>query len=440
MQTIEVKAFPAHRLEGARRAVEQAHARMVRAAAKAGQDAPAAPTVAIVREYVVSVCNKCHCHTEGWAGGKCIGCRQGYLVTYPVLDLEVVCDRPRLAGWDFLAVVEPLEGGNLIRQVPYAEVAEGELNPWRDGAITCDHCRTARRRHETFIVRADGSDPAIPAGTYKQVGRNCLEAFLGGKSAASILAALGWDRIVRGAGEEDEGGGWSRGREVYEPAIFMAWVASVVRIDGWVSKSKAMASGDGQPSTAGTAQYLQTPPYGGGETVKLWEKAREKYEPTAEDIARGKAALEWARALEPKSDYERNLSLVAKQPALDPSHAGILASAVSAHAKVLGEQVKRSQRGRESAHIGAVGDKKRGFGLVTVERIAAIETSYGPLHIHTFRDVVGNAIVWRTGEAHGAPGESFGLVGTVKAHTEFRGEKQTEVTRCKLYRNDQEVK
>ena len=84
-----------------------------------------------------------------------------------VVDIVAIGARPSLAGWDFLACVEPLEGGNLIRQVPCASIAEGELTPWREGAIRCDHCSTSRRRTETFVVRADGSDPAIPAGTYR---------------------------------------------------------------------------------------------------------------------------------------------------------------------------------------------------------------------------------------------------------------------------------
>jgi hypothetical protein len=124
---------------------------------------------------------------------------------------------------------------------------------------------------------------------------------------------------------------------------------------------------------------------------------------------------------------------------LNPDHAGILASAVAAHARVLGEQVKRSASA-PSAYVGAVGEKHI-FGRVALERVITLEGgNYGPAHIHTFRDAAGNAIVWRTAEVRGAAGDVFTMTGTIKNHSEFRGEKQTEVTRCKLYRNDQEVK
>lgn len=431
MTTTAIQSFPARKLDAARHALELAHKRLTRSAERAGQPAPAAPTLTVTRERVESVCTECKVIAEGFFG-SCLACKRGHMISRKVLDLEITCERPRLAGWDFLGVVEPLEGGNLIRQVPGAIVAEGELSPWAKGTVTCDHCKVARRRLETFIVRADGSDPTISAGTYKQVGRNCLEAFLGGKSAAAIVASLAWPSLVSAAGDEDEGSWMSSGRNVYQPIEFMTWVASVVRIAGWVSKGQARDREDGPRPTADIVQYLLTPPFSPMGRSE-WEKAREEFRPDEDDAARGKAALTWAADLAGHTDYERNLSLVARQSCLEPSHAGILASAVAAHARMLGEQVKREARSANpSAHLGAVGDKKRDFGRVVVERINAVETNYGPLHIHTFRDSSGNAIVWRTGEAHGAAGESFVLVGTVKAHSEFRGEKQTEVTRCKM--------
>ena len=430
MTTTLIPGFPAYKLSAARAAIAQAHARLERAAVKAGQTVGAAPTLAVTRTYVISSCTSCHCQEEGFVGGSCIACRRGHFISREVLDLEVSYERPVLAGWDFLAVVEPLEGGNLIRQVPGADVADGELSPWRTGEIACDHCETRRRRAETFVVRADGSDPAIAAGTYKQVGRSCLAAFLGGKSAAWIIASLSMEKIIRDAGEEGSGG-WS-GPGVYDPAEFMAWAASSVRIAGWVSKGAAL---DGEKqSTASHVGYLLTPQYGSSpEAVARWNQARETFAPTDDDKIRGSAALAWARELPEATDYERNLKLVACQSALDPKHSGILASAISAHARAIGETLRREFRAlTPSTHLGTVGDKKRAFGRVTLECVSSVDTQYGALHIHTFRDAAGCALVWKTGEGHGSAGDVFDLVGGVKAHTEYRGEKQTELSRCKL--------
>jgi hypothetical protein len=358
--TTKIEAFPAGKLGDARDALDKAWARLLRAAARTGQVVPGdAPALVVTREFVRSRCAACKTTVEGFppANHRCRG-SVGCWTTVELVDVEVSASRPRLVGWEFLAVVEPMQGGNLIRQVPGAVVADGELLPWREGAVACDHCKTARYRKETFIMRATGDDPAVSAGTYRQVGRNCIEAFLGGKSPASIVAMLGWPDVVRGAaGDEDEGGGWfGSAPVVHDPVVFMTWVAASVREDGWVSRSAARAyseAADGEATkrpTADHAMYLMNPPWGGGRAVELWQAERDRCEATDVEVAIAEGALAWARGLAPTSDYERNLKLVASQERLKPQHAGLLASAVSGYTRALGRESER--RARQSGRRG----------------------------------------------------------------------------------------
>ena len=286
-----IEKFPTAKLDDARDALAKAYARLVRGAAKTGQDAGAAPRIEISNVRVVSRCRECGLRCDGFLPrGECRGgidCR-GY--STEMCDVTIIADRPALAGWDFLAVVEPLDGGNLIRQVPGAAVVDGELSPWRTGAIGCDHCEAARRRSETFIVRADGSDPVIPAGTYRQVGRNCLAQFLGGKSAAAILAALAWPDVVRDcAGDDEDGFSGGRAISVLDPVAYLAWVAGVIREDGWVSRGTARDSGEGKRATADMATRLYFPARTGDNDHAADSR---RCMPTEVEIARAAAALE----------------------------------------------------------------------------------------------------------------------------------------------------
>jgi hypothetical protein len=446
MNKTTIERFPAYRLDEARQALEKAHARIVRAATKTGQIAPAAPELVIVNERVESRCHDCKTIADGFPpefhlcrGTPVHTSTDGAWTSRQLVDLELIAARPVLAGWDFLAVIEPLEGGNLLRQVPGADVAEGELAPWRQGQISCNHCGTSRRRTETFIVRADGSDPAIAAGTYKQVGRNCLESFLGGKSPASIVAQLAWPDVVRTAGEDGEGG-WGGGSSprVFQPEIFLAQTAACIRLDGWVSRSQARADADDfgtgryVQSTADQVCYLLTPPFG-GDPRGDWRAACERCRPTDADIARGTAALAWARTMVPTSDYENNLTLVAKQTVVKLAHAGLAASIVSAHGRILEREieVRRHTRtgGRPSQHVGEVGQR---LDLeLEVQRVNSRDTDYGLLHIISMRDQVGNLIVWMTGSTTATAGDRFHVRGTVKKHNEYQGEQQTVLTRCR---------
>jgi len=440
--TTVIEKFPAHRLDDAHKALAQSHARLIRAAAKAGQAPPAAPVLTVLVERVFSRCARCRHTVEGFAR-PAHSCRDHWSTgddvswtSLAMVDLALIAERPALAGWVFLAAVEPLEGGNLIRQVPGADVAEGELAPWATGAIACDHCQARRRRAETFVVRADGTDPAIPAGTYKQVGRQCIAAFLGGKSPAAIVAQLGWPDVVRGVGDEDGEGGWGGGGSVqlHDPTLFVIQTAAVIRLDGWRSRARARDDGDGRPSTASHVLGLLTPPFG-GDPRGDWQREVARCKPNDEDRERGAAALAWARGLAGHTDYERNLSLVARQTGLRHEHAGILASAVSAYVRVLEREVERTRqadtaRACLSAHVGEVG--QRLTLAVTVQRVASFDTDYGALHVISLRDAANNLLVWKTGSQNPKPGEKIWIRGSVKSHGEYRGEAQTVLTRCEI--------
>jgi hypothetical protein len=446
---LQIEAFPAAKLDAARDLLAKGHARLVRGAKRVGQSAPPAPQIQIDRSYTKLFCTTCK-RGGGDAGawraapegslarqwGDCAPCDplgmgtgcQGHMAPRDLVDVSVDAGRPALTGWEFLAVVEPLTGGNLLRQVPGAIVADGELIGWREGIVHCDHCGTKRDRKETFILRATGEDSAIAAGTYKQVGRQCLADFLGGQSPAQIVWLLSIERALRACGEDD--GGWSgggRGRQSYDLPDFLTWTAAVVRVSGWTSRTKARA--EEQPSTADLVQYLLTPPFGGGQAVAHWNAARAKYAPGKSDEDRGVAALAWAKALPGNSDYERNLSLIARQDRLDPKHAGILASAIAAYDRELGRRAEQTVTRSDvvSAHVGTIGDRLT--MEVTVLRVADVDTDYGSLHIHTMRDASGNAIVWKTTSKRLDVGWSGAIKGTVKKHSEYRGEQQTELSR-----------
>lgn len=62
---------------------------------------------------------------------------------------------PKVDGWEFVAALTHVEGvGAVLRVVPGAQVAEGELKKYREASPdNCDHCHAKRRRTDTFIIR-----------------------------------------------------------------------------------------------------------------------------------------------------------------------------------------------------------------------------------------------------------------------------------------------
>lgn len=409
----------------------KAHAKLVRAARKAGQPEPALPQLTEVAQVVTARCTNPQCRTEHDAelvGQPCpIGWCQGTLAERTRVTVEVTADRPVLAGWELLAVVEPLNGEALVRQVPGAQLPEGwTFERWRTGKLVCDHCKTVRSRTETFLVRG------VDDGEVRQVGRNCLSAFLGGIPYDQLVQRLTWPELVRQAGDGDEelgGRGWED--PTLDVAVVMAWTAGQVRAKGWTSRGAARQAAeqgrdDVPTATADVVAYLLTPPPVDAFARDRWTKARAAAQPTEADLERGAAALAWTRALAPTSEYERNLELVARGERVNRAHLGILCSAVAGYERA--HPAAQAAPGKApSAHVGTVGQRLE--LELTVQRVVTTANDYGERHLHTLRDAAGNAYLWATGSCRMAVGRVAKGKATVKAHGAYKGESQTVLAR-----------
>lgn len=318
-------------------------------------------------------------------------------------DLTLIAEPVKLAGWTLVGVIDhTTEAGIILRSAP------GETIPasYREAANRCDHCQTTRKRNETFVVRHDSGD-------LKQVGRNCLRDFLGTDATAfAELATLVRDlaRAVSDAGARGSNSGHYLSTREY-----LEWTACAIRLGGWVSRG--MAYEDGSISTA-------------DETLNLMaSKERDKPTPTPADTANAEAALAWAAALSGSlSDYEHNIKVVAQSDALNEKNVGLAASIVAVYLRNRERDMLRKHAAATSAHFGEV--KKRAVYTLTLNGVRAFEGNYGPTYLHTFTDAGGNVAKWfGSRELDAEIGTPRTVKATVKAHDEYKGVKQTVLTR-----------
>ena len=90
---------------------------------------------------------------------------------------------------------------------------------------------------------------------------------------------------------------------------------------------------------------------------------------------------------------------------------------------------------KRGEYIGEVGDKVE--FAVTLERIGSYCTNYTyygeMVYVYTFANEDGDALVWKTQkELDIEEGANVILKGTVKGHSEYKGQRQTVLTRCKV--------
>lgn len=103
------------------------------------------------------------------------------------------------------------------------------------------------------------------------------------------------------------------------------------------------------------------------------------------------------------------------------------------HTKMYVEKIREEYRLAHLDPNGWYGKLNDKFSInVTLTRIGSFDTQWGTTRVYTFETEDGKQLVWKTGSWWNAEvGKSFKLSGTIKAHTEYRGVCQTEVTRCK---------
>lgn len=110
---------------------------------------------------------------------------------------------------------------------------------------------------------------------------------------------------------------------------------------------------------------------------------------------------------------------------------GIIASLIPTYnrAQEKGLEKEKAQKASSNSKwVGEVGERITITG--NCKCVTSWENQFGVTYVYKFTTEEGNIFTWRTGKSlsEGA----LTLKGTIKDHNEFRGAKETELTRCKV--------
>lgn len=208
---------------------------------------------------------------------------------------------------------------------------------------------------------------------------------------------------------------------------FLAYVACLVRNLGYVNNEEAKEKGI--ESTAQLAWEWAT-------KMRPHSLRNLVFEP--EDRATGKTVAEWMRNLDRnvclKNEYMGELHGIGLAGVISQRYMGYAASAV--------ESMKREQkRDRENdpknpknsdKFLGEIGEKIS----IQVKYVgkSQFDTRFGLCHKYIFEDGEGRKISWMTSTEMTAiqQGSVYQLKGTIKKHSSFKGNFETEITRASV--------
>lgn len=330
-------------------------------------------------------------------------------------------------GWKFIASVEHTEKGNIINRIGDIEVPER----YYTSDAFCEHCNSKRYRKDTYIVMNETT------GEFKQVGKSCLNDFTNGLSAEAVTHYISlFDELIQG--EVPWGG---RGERYYKTETILRYVAETIKHFGYVRTQ------DSGRSTANRSFDYYCVDFGGGWMMEQVRKELTKemeavgFNADSDDTVQNVAdALNWVMSQEQDNNYMHNLKTACSLEYVTGRNLGILASLFPTYNRELEYQAEKAERERQRAaeraseansqHIGKVGDRIT-FNVHSVLCLTSWETEWGITRVYKFVDDDGNVYTWKT-STFMTEDEVKTIKGTVKEHKEYKGIKQTELTRCKV--------
>lgn len=350
-------------------------ASVVRRAAKLGVEAP---TFEVVRRARVKV-------QSGFDIGQ---------------EVRILGPIPRVDGWSVAAIIEREDG--VI--VSFREGVPVEFR--RPDYTRCDHCNTRRQRGKVVVLTND-------AGEFIQVGATCLKDFCGGRMVGSMTVA----ELISGFAEENWGYGTVNAWDL--ELVLAATLMEIEATGRYISRRQAQESLSG--STLSTADAV---------SIILTERIGEVVDRLPEFRERIEKIIGWAKEQEDSpNDFLYSLAQLASAEVVRVKRIGLASAMVAAYQRQVEKQEARDVEAK-SEHVGVVGE--RSTFQVTITKQFCVETQFGFSTRYMMRDENGNVLGWWASRSQGwEVGDEMTVVGTVKAHTEYRGVKITELSRVK---------
>lgn len=333
---------------------------------------------------------------------------------------------PVIDGWTLLAVVDGRGETPIVRRVPGAP-EDYDLTEFRAADMgRCDHCCMHRTRHDVLILREDAT------GTVQQVGRNCAADFFRSEDAVAFVKMFS---LFAGMSDADYESGWdvpARGEHYLSVDEVLLYAAAVTRTFGFVSAGRARDT------------------YETSTKSRIYENIYMRREAHKEDLVdilpEDRIVVEEIKAWldedffgkneGARSEFEHNICGVFEygRTMIRDRNVGYVAWMPNGLKKKKDRDAKKvadMKIAGNSEWIGDTGERINLTAKLITKRF--FDNSFGGSHLCRFMTPEGNSVVWwATNDPDVNEGSTYDLTGTVKKLDEFKGRKETVLTRVRV--------
>lgn len=296
----------------------------------------------------------------------------------------------------------------------------------------CDYCKTNRKRNKTYLVVNHET------GEWKQLGKECLKLFVTGIDVDAIATFESFIKEAEDAANPGDEFFYNRRFKFVKVADALALACAVYRERGYLATRDSVGNPNDLCNKNIVQRKLAQKYCFDNDFLNITNSVRSEIDEIDLKIDSAIAREDVEVAVEmvgrfPDDTYYNNLKVIVSNEYIPLNKLGLLVSIPKAIDRYEEEKKRQEEKERlaaESNYLGSVGEKIS-VNFVSGREVACCETQFGLLHIYEFKDANGNTVVWKSSSSKDIP-ESGVVAGTVKAHEEYNGIKQTVILRAKI--------
>lgn len=326
----------------------------------------------------------------------------------------------KIDNWECIAVLEVHDIGNIIRRIN-TEIDIPER--FKTTENVCEHCNTKRQRNNLYVIHN------IETDEWKQVGGNCLKLYTGGLNMEYVAAYM--DGITE---LEEFDGIVGHGKAYYHVNEILSYALEVINKIGYFNAQSVL------PTKFLVSELMHNNLDRAIEIInKEFKDARldarfmynDFHKNSTKDIV--KEIIEYYKNLNDESEFVHNVKVMLNEEYVLAKNFGFLCYLPEGYARYLKKEIEKANK-VETKYFGEVGKRYKDKVISDVTLITSWETQWGYTGVYKITLEDGSVLTWKTNNSlYLDRNEEYDKISfTVKEHKEYKGEKQTEVTRCKV--------
>ena len=323
-----------------------------------------------------------------------------------VVDFTLEVANANLGKWELLGTKERVGKDAIYKGNIPAE--------YKNNDFACEHCSTNRRRNKVAVIRNTED------GSIMQVGYTCLQDFIGMELGAFGALIKSIDAIylqVNYIGDCE----YTSHNYYYNVNQFLQIAYNCIVKYGYVKNNSVT-------EMTTTEHILEAYRAQNNDYVDLGEVDTDL-------VSKIKNAYSiWAK--NHVSDFTHNVCAILEQTCVKSIYANYMYFVPTFYINKVKwearkERAEQAKKELNDEYAGSVGDKIT--TEATIECVTGFEGNYGYMYVYNFKDVHGHLLVWFTSsDLEVDTGDKICISGTIKKLNEYKGIKQTVLTRCKV--------